>query len=591
MELNIALADVRMKLSGVFVRLSVSRDAGPSPCYHRLELERGSHAKLCWKSLSPTVDTKLVWEACISEQAPDEEGGEPEPVIVGGAVTSARGIHRVELRDFYADTNELLGTLEVELTGLPEASAPTATAHPTAVDVLARLDARYESYYKNASAHVRHDHYMRVPTFRFYGAEVQASYLALMRADMDARFARSVLDIVLEDSGMGMKAFIEAGERQLGSGVYLQETAAVVARLGEFVTFTSNILRYRADLSSPALERRELIEKIVPHVREELGGDCEDLALEIYFCFNALRDLSESDDRVVRVAAAFANLYVPFIATTVATSAAAGGRSQGEMLHVFALALTVAEASARMPKRFAVRVPYSWVEDLPNLAPLEGTNWCDALHLPLDRFYGSAERDELGLLDVERREDLGREIAPESRKWPTRIRQEVGASLTDEGFSKFYRRVTELWGDFSDRGTCCFSALRSSTGRFGVGLGEIAGKGDYELKEIFRHDASELEVVRRTMFTVAPVPAWKGEIRRASIAGLRRTARIEPKRISRFHSDVTVYHFRSETLVTSERVRAALRKLEAHFDLDYRAWRLPPSGVQKYIAVYAREKT
>lgn len=591
MKATLRLLEVDMRLSGAFVRLSLSRDANPDPCYHRIFLVAGSVVELRWKSASPNPDSALIWEACVMERAPVEEGGEPEPVIAGGAVSPARGRHRVVLRDFYSDEPRDLGTLLVEIEGLDCATAIAPSA-PEAADV-ARLQRKYEAYYEIARPSVARDVRMRVPSFRFYGGEVQASYLTIMTADMDPLFAEGVLGIVLEEAGMTELEFVEIGRRQLASPTYLRETDALVARLGECATFTANLMRYRSDLSAPVrARRRELIEKIVPHVREERGGDCEDLALEIYFVWKALQRLS-GRRAVAKIASLFAHQYQPFVVGAVATAPAAGGNARGEMLHVFAIAIPTTEVAARMPAHYGgwAAVPdYPWVGDLPALAPLEGTNWCDALHLPQDRFYGSVAADASALGEVERREKLAREISPSLRAIPTRIRQRLGAPLSDEGFSGFYRRVVEAWSDFSMFGSCCFSVRRATTGRFGVSLGEIASKGDYDFAVVFEHSAAEFGSIRRAMRTVAPVPAWKGRVKKASVEGLPRTASLRPRRASRLHADAIVYHFRSRELATSAETRAAFAALAERFDLDCRAWKLPPDGSIEYIAVYAREK-
>ena len=606
MELQISLIKVHMKIPGVFVRLSASRDANPSPYYHVIRPEENTRIKIQWSKLSLTRSSLLVWEACIKEKTPENEGGDPEPVIVGGTVTRVvSGMHQIELRDFYADTNELIGSLSVRLEGLStEIDDDDDDDDISSKSVLDRIQDRYEKYYQTGKGipNVGHDRYMRVPTFRFYGAEVQASYLSLMRGDMDERFARSLLDIVLEDSGMSRENFIKIGEEQLmpDNNIWLSDTTAIIARLGETVTLTSNVFRYRADMSSPALEHRKLIEKIIPHVREELGGDCEDLALEIYFCFCALRELKNAKDRAVRILARFASLYVPFIATTVATSPAAGGKAQGDLLHVFALALTLSEVRIRLPSYYTKDdlLLRPWMDHLPNLAPLEGTNWCDALHLPIDQFYDKLEKDIIARNNLEELEDLARKISPETRSFPTRIRQKIGTSIDIKQFSSFYRRITELWtGDFAtideEHGSCCFSVIRSSTGHFGVGLGLIASKAeDYQLQPIFYHTREELDTIIHTMRSVAPVPAWKGIIRKTTVPGmnLKDGDPIYPQRVSRLYSDVIVFHFRSAKLAGSDHVQKALHKLKSQFNLDYRAWEFPPEGIQKYVAVYVSKK-
>lgn len=600
MELKVSVLSVSRRYRGLYVRLAASCDAEPAPCYHFLDLEAIERTTvLRWTSLKPTAETRLIWEVCRIERTPPEEGGDPEPVIVGGAKTDANGRGRVVLRGFYADTNDVLAELEVRLSGLPLPNvAPSARGHQGEI-VLERLQTRYEAYYETATPRGPRDRYMRVPVFRFYGSEVQASYLALMRGGMDEDFARSVLAIVLEDAGMSREEFVALGREQLSASAYLEQTAAIVARVGEFCTFTANIMRYRADLSVSG----ELVEMIVPHVRDVLGGDCEDLAIEIYFCFHALRAMKSSRDEALAVAGEFASLYVPFLATTVATSPAAGGSSKGELLHIFTLALTLAEVRARVPAGLATEIEKSerasrrhlrWASELPNLAPLEGTNWCDVLHLPQDLYYGRLEEDVAGLEDVQRRETLALRLSPELKRVPTRIRQELGADLSETGFSSFYRRVTELWtSDFAEGafgGVCCFSVVRA--GKYGVSLGQIASKGEYELAPVFEHSRAELVEVRRALRCTMPVPEWKGKIRRHRVQELEAvaSARVSPKRISRLHADTIVYHFRSEALVASPKMLTALRKLEARFDVSYRAWRLPPQGDQKYVAVYAREK-
>jgi hypothetical protein len=592
MELRVSVLSLRRRLPGLHVRLAASRDARPAPDYHYLDLaERSKQTSLLrWSRLKPSAETRLIWEACVTRRSPPEEGGDPEPVIVGGALSAATGRGKVVLRDFYAETDDVLAELDVELSGLPQPVAAAATGDEVAV--IERLQERYEAYYARAVPHNLGDVNMRVPVFRFYGGEVQASYLALLEGGMDEAFAGSVLSIVLEDAGMTRAEFAAAGRAQLASREYLQETAAVVARVGELCTFTANIMRYRADLSVQG----RLIEMIVPHVRDVLGGDCEDLGLEIYFFFRALTRMTRARDPELAIAARFASLYVCFLATTVATSPAAGGESRGgELLHVFALALTREDVRARLPARLAAAVSPSshpWARRLPSLAPLEGTNWCDPLHLPLERYYGRLGKDVRGLREVERRETLAIELAPELRRVPTRIRQQLGAPLTETGFSGFYRRVTELWtADFADRGVCCFSVV--SAGRYGVPLGAIASEGGYTLVPVFRHEPSELAEVKRALRCAMPVPEWRGEIRPRRLPRLeaaRAGGRVRPARISRLHSDTVVYHFRSEALASSPGVLAALRKLEARFDVDYRAWRLPPQGDQKYVAVYAKEK-
>ena len=590
MELRIKFHKMNVRLStDVYVRLAMSQDANPSPRVHVFLLKPKDLVVVKWIQLTSGPTSLLVWEACVLERAPEEEGGELEPLIVGGTTTPLSGRHHVRLYDFYAESHELIAEFDIELSGLPQIDSVPELANISGI--LTQIQDRYERYYLTASPLHPKDKHMRVPTFTFYGSAVQASYLTLLQADMDDRFARSVLLIVLEEAGMTPDEFVSGIEQQFESHqqIYLQETTALVARIGEFSTFTANLIRYRADMSSPVIEaQRKLIERIVPHVREEHAGDCEDSALEIYFCFDALRRLEKSSDRIVAAASRLARAYVPFLATTVATAPSAGGVAQGELLHVFALALPLSEATKKLSISSA-SLP-EWQASLPVLAPLEGTNWCEALHLPQDQFYGSMTSDVEALKESVNREVLAGKSSSRVRQFPTRIRQRLGVRVTEEQeFSTFYLRVTELWT--ADIGCCCcFSAVRH--GKYAVGLGLIASKdSDYSLVTVFEHTKTELDVVRVALRTIAPIPAWKGTIKPFKIPQIEALSSrgMVPKRISRLHSDTLIFRFRSLNLASCAGTVRTLEKLLPQFKLAYRAWKLPPDGKQVYIAIYATQ--
>lgn len=589
MEMRVRFRAVETRVEGLFVRLAASSDAKANPRYHRLDLVEGKVVRVVWTSIAVSAETLLVWEACGPCRAPEAEGGDLEPEIVGGAVTRTCGAQRIVLRDFYAETREVVGILEVELSGLPEGGSLEKSAEIEA------LHRRYDAYYDRVRPTYRRGPRMTVPTFSFYGAHVPASYLALMSAGMDDAFAASLLHIVLEDAGMSGSEFARVVDAQFASSRYLQATTAAVARLGEFVTLTANLLRYRADMSSPALDTRRLIEKIVPHAREEGAGDCEDLALEIYFCFSALKNrFAEPRNANLARLWRLSKQYVPFLATGVATSPSAkGGGDRGSQLHVYALALSVRSVRVRLPRAYRTLLPPPPIAHsegyFPNLVPLEPTNWVDALHLPKSAYYGADARDARAQRTVERLETEAARLAPEIANWPTRMRQSLDGNTSLEGFSFFYREVTELWGDFSASGSCCFSPI-TRDGTYGVPLGTLAEGGAYDLAPVFEHSPEELAAVKRAMRTTMPVPPHSGKIRAFRVASLERGASVRPQKASRLFSDAIVYRFRSLARVESPEVQKALDKLErGGFRIDYRAWALPPDGARKYIAVYAQK--
>src|SRR3972149_7140063 len=121
MELRIKFHKMNVRLStDVYVRLAMSQDANPSPRVHVFLLKPKDLVVVKWIQLTSGPTSLLVWEACVLERAPEEEGGELEPLIVGGTTTPLPGRPHVQLYDFFAESHELIAEFDIELSGLPQ---------------------------------------------------------------------------------------------------------------------------------------------------------------------------------------------------------------------------------------------------------------------------------------------------------------------------------------------------------------------------------------------------------------------------------------------------------------------------------------
>jgi len=367
-------------------------------------------------------------------------------------------------------------------------------------------------------------------------------------------------------------------------------------KMGAFVFYPSGLydervrVRYRLT--------REIIEKIIPHVREEHAGDCEDLALEIYFCFHALQELTQAKDEAIKILAQFAQFYLPGLATVVATAPAVGKMTSGGLiLHLIAVGLPITIAKKRLPTIVSDEISHqmpAWTKSLPTLLPLEGTNWVSALHLPVDRFYGQNKDDVIALNSLFNAEKFINSFAPGLRiRHPPRIHQQLGVALNVENFSTFYRSVIEVWMDFSSIGITCFSVHQENQPFYGVPISLLALGQDYELVPIFQVNKAELESVKFTMRTVAPIMPWVGSARPIRLKELDEMVSSDflPEKASRLFANSIVYHIRSRTMARSIQLRHEIEDLKEHnFIINYRGWEMPPNGDGIYVALYVQEK-
>ena len=589
----------------LITRIFLSSDANAQPVSHTFILKPGYKFKIHYDEATITADTVLCWECLIMELAPLAEGGDLETVIIGGAISQLNGTFTLMLRDFYADSDDLISEMDITLEGLSSAHQALPQLSPAEEQRLINLRDKYFIFYENlASPEQTCDRRMHVPFFNFYGGQVQASFLCLLRGEMDREFAQGILEIVLSNAGMSEEDIVRIGEQQFRDKTeYREETAAIILRMGDFLTLTANLMRYRNDMNSPAAQDEAIIEKIIPHARYVNAGDCEDLAMEIYFCFHALRKLDTSEGtQALRIMAKFAKFYIPGLMTVIATAAAAGRQAAGgNILHLLATGLPIPLAKKIMNPNITTHINeimgleetelLPWTESLPTLFPLEGTNWVESFFLPIDRFYQQNAGDLKQLQKIRTMEEEIRTRVPAMNKYQTRIRQQPGASLDEERFSRFYRRAIELWMDFSEIGLTCFSYINETKGTYGVSISMIAAQQSHRIEPIFMFDPNEYQTVKKMLRTTAPISAWIGAPKKMIIEELTKFVwgEFKPKAVSRLYSDTIVYHLRSENIAKSRQLQFDLEALKtAGYDVNYRAYKLPPKGQSVYITIWVK---
>jgi len=356
---------------------------------------------------------------------------------------------------------------------------------------------------------------MHIPLFKTYLADLPASvYILLGPKDKEIshKFVKRLISISCFLYEWSIADFYDILEKQLQTTTYHTATTFALRILFQAVCITANTMEYMFD-TNIAMTDVELF-KIS---RNGLyAGDCEDLAKEIQMVFESIRKMDPRGDREINILTTFLSKYVCAMVTGVANTANLTKFSTDEnaICHIYCLAI---------PTKFFIDHVTSitltsdtttllWETELKSYI-LEGTNFCNPLHLPLSLYTSKTITTDIKPISQQSNkvlDTLFKEfpyIKASDIIQPETILEGEFSKLAPLDISRFYRWSVDLWVDCSRFGSpsnICFTFMKNNI--YGIDFKDILYVDpNISIVPVFTYEPNELHAIHELLKYNIPV--------------------------------------------------------------------------------------